>query len=1072
MTTMLTYIVILAISLFEISSHADDFVDLACEKQVKASVHADWDVKPGQRLVTCQRYMAMRGYKKREYAKIDSADTWVNAFEKDIESGSREGVEILLDIAFSRNISVDLNKRLTNGATYLQHAASSRKPALVHALLKAKADPNLADESGNTALHYAARTGDVDSIVALLADSRIDAGKKNTLHTPAIAEAVASGCQKCAQTFQKNGVKFPDEIGKKYFSNWVIKQNTIAALNAWIPAKKDRTAWRNEDRDALDHVAARGGSDRILRYLQTDGFDLLAPNKKKESAASILLRNGKVELYLDLARTNTKLAKYVELDGTNLIHWAIKNESQELFDFAMKSKANPDLLSAWQGTPLHQIEKQRQIAEKDTELNPVKKQQRLDLLSRFEVALIKSGAKRLADVRGVISEKELNELYSELKSKDGKVKARADWGSIAHFKTNEGRTLLELAVMKSDLDLLEKLSQDPQIASFQAAGKLFATFKSNPKLLESKRWKHLYERLRPRFLTLFNEALTLCKPDTVKAFESTEFYDSQKVLLAGVKQCNTSSAFVENAFQNGASLLVQDNDGSTAIHLMTYQHQPALIWKTVLQHPDAKKAMSLRNKADCTPFMLYMAELDGCNDTIFGRGLVQLEAIEEMLAAGADPNEYSGTLTPLMRVADYGAFLEKDGQYYNATEFAIEALLKHGGAADAVTSDGLSVLMTNLFSGFGAVYDNCAPPIETSLMVGFDKERYDECKLFEKRIIKLARLGGAYPQFRGKVSTLGIRPSEKPWLNEIPKSAANNILHGHAIGILEREVAKLCSASKTPRELYYLTERHNADAMLDLAESSLKESWKRISRDYGMSYRRMKTVLGNGKVTADVFRPRVFNDAMSDFETIALGQTEKMPKHAACGYRREDAYVIYNGNPDKTPFETASIVSDIPGHQWACQHAMAKSINAASYRLRIDVGAFDSTDTLRAKPLRKGQQVRALVNSKKTTEVILRAGLGDNANSESMSFAMELNLLNDESFEKQVARSRQKALEAMNVRSFEQFNASLDRTCKNSREDISSQANGRNTKLVPARSFSWRSKPAPISTPARAQKAN
>lgn len=67
-----------------------------------------------------------------------------------------------------------------NDRTFLQMAAESARPLLVHAMLKAKADPNKQDSSGESALHIACKglpntTAVVD---VLLADNRTDVALK------------------------------------------------------------------------------------------------------------------------------------------------------------------------------------------------------------------------------------------------------------------------------------------------------------------------------------------------------------------------------------------------------------------------------------------------------------------------------------------------------------------------------------------------------------------------------------------------------------------------------------------------------------------------------------------------------------------------------------------------------------------------------------------------------------------------------------------------------------------------------------------------------------------------------
>jgi len=98
-------------------------------------------------------------------------------------SSAKGNVELSLLLI---NRGADVNARDKNGWTPLMHAVADRHPETVNALLGIDSvDPNLREESGSTALHMAAMTGDVDVARALIARGADASARTSRGYSPA-----------------------------------------------------------------------------------------------------------------------------------------------------------------------------------------------------------------------------------------------------------------------------------------------------------------------------------------------------------------------------------------------------------------------------------------------------------------------------------------------------------------------------------------------------------------------------------------------------------------------------------------------------------------------------------------------------------------------------------------------------------------------------------------------------------------------------------------------------------------------------------------------------------------------
>ncbi len=104
------------------------------------------------------------------------------------DNRSDEAVSVLLQLGANKNAQSDTEK-----FTALHYAAKNSDTDTLKILLKAKADPNLKDHKGQTPLHHAAAEGDDDNVDLLVASGADVQSKDNMGRTAAkLAERKAT----------------------------------------------------------------------------------------------------------------------------------------------------------------------------------------------------------------------------------------------------------------------------------------------------------------------------------------------------------------------------------------------------------------------------------------------------------------------------------------------------------------------------------------------------------------------------------------------------------------------------------------------------------------------------------------------------------------------------------------------------------------------------------------------------------------------------------------------------------------------------------------------------------------
>lgn len=162
------------------------------------------------------------------------------------------------------------------GWTLLHYASSRFVPLIVNCLLrKHNANPNLVDNHGDVALHFAAKSNDVETLNLLLAKGaspiKYNAAQKSPLNV-----ASCHGSIDCAKILVHFHLENDKEIENYYFQSVLIDAVTygqLALLQMFINLGLDKNI-KDKSGYSLIHLAVLESEPEILEYLIGDGTRL------------------------------------------------------------------------------------------------------------------------------------------------------------------------------------------------------------------------------------------------------------------------------------------------------------------------------------------------------------------------------------------------------------------------------------------------------------------------------------------------------------------------------------------------------------------------------------------------------------------------------------------------------------------------------------------------------------------------------------------------------------------------------------------------------------------------------
>jgi len=242
------------------------------------------------------------------------------------------------------------------GNTPLIVAANLAKPGIVKTLIKNGANVNAVSPTTLTAVHYAARRGDIESVVVLA-----KAGAKLTAKTRTGTQphhyAVVAGNKKILKFLAKQGVDIlaPGD-GNRTMLMWAAMGGNIEMFKMFEKKGLEIKA-EDIDGDGMLHWAASGDHVEMLKFLINERkFDIRTKNKKGAYPIQTGIEFGKVESTKYLLENGIGITEKNH-NGATWLHSAAGTGNQELVEMLInkgldinatdKDGSTPILHAAW-----------------------------------------------------------------------------------------------------------------------------------------------------------------------------------------------------------------------------------------------------------------------------------------------------------------------------------------------------------------------------------------------------------------------------------------------------------------------------------------------------------------------------------------------------------------------------------------------------------------------------------------------------------------------------------------------------------------------------------------------------
>jgi ankyrin repeat protein len=232
-------------------------------------------------------------------------------------------------------VKEDVNRRNPDGSTPLQWAVYDGKVGEVKRLLRAGADPSIANRYGATAMSLAAEVANTDVIAALL-EVGVNADSPNPDGQTALMAVARTGNVQAAQLLLNAGatVDARENFGGQTALMWASARRHPEMMQALIARGADVNA-RSAVRDYQRHVTAEGRP----KNLDSGGLTpmLYAARENCGACVDVLLKNGAdinlpdpddvSPLLLALMNANWDLAAQLVAAGADVNQWDIFGET-------------------------------------------------------------------------------------------------------------------------------------------------------------------------------------------------------------------------------------------------------------------------------------------------------------------------------------------------------------------------------------------------------------------------------------------------------------------------------------------------------------------------------------------------------------------------------------------------------------------------------------------------------------------------------------------------------------------------------------------------------------------------
>ncbi|KAL9131206.1 MAG: hypothetical protein Q9217_000808 [Psora testacea] len=307
-------------------------------------------------------------------------DTGLSALHVAIKKGEEACADLLI------SHGADVHNVARNGKTTLWHACDQSMPVLVQILLEQGVDPNQSDrETGQSALHQAARSGDSEMVKTLITHSaNINAITKDSV-TP-LSIAAEDGHKDIVKVFlnAKADVNIPSSCSR-HAIHQAAEEGHVEIVKMLLPYVKNIDV-TDENGCSPFWFAAQSGSEKIVSLLLDHDANINLANTQtgrlaiheaaeeghlevieliasKDPNVDRQAKDGVTPLWLGTSqnhqRLTTLLLQYdvnvnvTDRDtGLRILHHASKNGNMEIFESLLERNPDPDPSDHGGVTPL------------------------------------------------------------------------------------------------------------------------------------------------------------------------------------------------------------------------------------------------------------------------------------------------------------------------------------------------------------------------------------------------------------------------------------------------------------------------------------------------------------------------------------------------------------------------------------------------------------------------------------------------------------------------------------------------------------------------------------------------
>ena len=289
----------------------------------------------------------------------DTSMTLDEAMIKTLESGPISAVELLLAVGANPNQQLPSGDTVISRAakitdqydsTVLYNASKNGHSEVVSMLLKAKADPSIAESDGWTPLMIASQNGHKDT-VDLLIDAKADINVQNNNEATALYIACQNGHSEVSSILLKANAD-PSIAKKNGWTPLMIASHNghKDTVDLLIDAKADVNVQNNNGATAL-YIACQNGHSEVVSILLKGNADTFIAESGGWTPLMIASHNGHkdtVDLLID-AKADVNVQAN---NGMTAIFIASQNGHSDVVSILLKANAGPSIAMVDGWTPL------------------------------------------------------------------------------------------------------------------------------------------------------------------------------------------------------------------------------------------------------------------------------------------------------------------------------------------------------------------------------------------------------------------------------------------------------------------------------------------------------------------------------------------------------------------------------------------------------------------------------------------------------------------------------------------------------------------------------------------------